>query len=298
MKYNLIAICFILLIIVSMLKIQNNKETFDVMSMLERGKKICQSHKYNPWTLTFPDADEVKNIANTVLQHINKKLDMNYHLGQFDHVTKEYDLNGNTRYLIDFFSHHLDPNKINDINRRFIFDVTKMHNSNKIKINLMTVGNAKRIKHPFEDKLPELEDNELILKDTNYQNLNYVVGQSIPILDYSIINQSELNNFITGAKKDFQSWILPNGAGAIKSALVFPCRKQHKWWDSNGVHFTDVLSKSCYGINSATVVRTPVAKLEAGHGKILSDKNEYSWLFDKVRGSLSSTTPLSGSTIQ
>ncbi len=301
MQYNLIAIGLILIILVTLLKIQNTKETFDTLSVLNRGKKICQTHQYNPWTLSFPDADEVKNIANTVLQYINNKINMNYHLGQFDHVTKEYDLEGNTRYLMDFFSYHLDPEKINDINRRFIIDVTKLNNSNKIKINLMTIGNAKKIKHPNQDKLPELEDNELILKDTNYQNLNYIVGQSIPILDYSIINETELGNFISDAKKNFQTWILPkniNSNQPTNIAMVFPCRKQHKWWDSNGVHFTDKLTETCHGINSATIKRNSIPKFEASHGKILSNPNSYTWLFDKVRGSISSTSPLSGSTIQ
>ena len=166
MDTNLIAIIFLLIVVGLLTKMNQTKEYFETMSRIARGQKVCQSYSYKPWTLTFPDADEVIGIVKTVLKYINQQLDMNYSLGKFDNVTKEYDYEGNTRYLVDFFSYHIDPQQRNDINRRFILDVTKKPN-NTIRVNLLTVGNAKINKHPNEAELPIMEDNELILKNTN-----------------------------------------------------------------------------------------------------------------------------------
>jgi len=292
MNYNILTIILLLIVVGVMAKMSQNQEHFETLSRLERGKQICNSQSFKPWTLTFPDDVEVKNIVNTVLQYINKKLDMNYHLGKFDHVTKETDFDGNTRYLIDFFSYHLDPTKKNDINRRFILDVTKKNT--KLNINMLTVGNAKKYKHPGEINLPSLEDNELILKDTNYQNIYHIMGKTHPILDYGIYNNETDTKHLSGVKHDYQSWILPKKAKTSNN--VFPCRKQHKWWNKDGVHNTDEKSNECIGVNTATVPRHETAEFYASHGKLLYEINDYSWLFDKARGMQSSEEPLSGPT--
>lgn len=292
MDYNILAVILLLIIVGLMTKMSQNQENFETISRLERGRKICDSQSFKPWSLTFPDDTEVKNIVNTVLQHINQKLDMNYHLGNLDHVTKETDFEGNTRYLIDFFSIHLDPEKVNDANRRFILDVTKK--GKKIKVNLLTVGNAKKYKHPHEMNLPSLEDNELILKDTNYNNVYHIMGQVYPNLDYGESQTKVDIKHLSDVKHKYQRWILPKEA--TKCRTTFPCRKQQKWWDINGVHDTDKKSKSCNGINTATVPRPITAEFQASHGKLLSEPNDYTWLFDKARGSQSSTSPLSGPT--
>lgn len=295
MNYNIINVILIVIIVGLLVKMNQTQEHFDILSRIERGKKVCKSYKFTPWTLTFPDEDEVKNILNTVLQHINNKLDMNYHLDKIDNVTKEYDFNKNTRYLIDFFSYHLDPNKKNDINRRFILDVTKKPN-NILKVNLLTLGNAKKYKHPNELSLPEHEDNELIIKDVNLQSIYHIIGNVNKTLDYGL-NESESKvdiKHIPDITHKYQSWILPKGSE--QKTEVYPCRKQHKWWDNNGVHYIDNKNKTCKGIDTSATPRPVIADFEAGHGKILADKNQYSWLFNKARGRQSSTEPADGPT--
>lgn len=293
MNYNIISVILIVIIVGLLAKMNQTQENFETLSRLERGKKICHSSSFTPWTLTFPDESEVKNILNTVLQYINKKLDMNYHLGKIDHVTKEFDFDQNTRYLVDFFSYHLDPSKRNDINRRFILDVTKKSN-NVLRVNLLTVGNAKKYGHPNEAMLPELEDNELIIKDTNMTGNHHIVGKVQPILDYGV-NEGVVDiKHVPNVKHNYQSWILPKGAEQKKE--VYPCRKQHKWWDINGVHYTDNESNGCKGLDTAAEPRAIQAEFQAGHGKLLSDVNQYTWLFDKARGRQSSTEPLVGAT--
>lgn len=293
MNYNILNVILILIIVGLLAKMYQSKEHFETLSRLERGKRICQSASFNPWTLTYPDEDEVKNILNTILQYLNKKVNMNYHLDKIDHVTREIDYEGNTHYLIDFFTYHLDPSKFNDINRRFIVDVTKRSN-NVIKVNMMTIGNAKKYKHPNEELLSEMEDNELIIKDTNLTNTNYIVGRVNPILDYGIDVSKIDTKYLSNVNHDFQTWILPEKA-CVKTD-IFPCRKQHKWWDMNGVHYTDNNTKNCKGLDTSATSRPTTPEFEAGHGKLLSEKNNYTWLFDKARGRQSSTEPLVGAT--
>lgn len=290
MNYNIISVILIVIIVGLLAKMSQTNEHFETLSRLERGKKICKSQKFNPWTLGFPDEDEVKNILNTVLQYINKKLNMNYHLGKLDHVTKETDFEGNVRYLIDFFSYHLDPTQRNDINRRMILDVTKKMN-NTLKINMLTVGNAKKYKHPTE--IPEMEDNdELIIKDIALQDTHHVIGNINQILDYGI--DIPENKKQGKSNQKFQSWILPKGA--CSKSEIFPCRKQHKWWDINGVHHTDKDNESCKGLDTSATPRSVTAEFEAGHGALLSDKPKHAWLFNKARGRQSSNEPLVGAT--
>jgi hypothetical protein len=296
MNYNILAIILLLIVVGLLAKMQQTREHFEILSRLEKGKRICQSQSFKPWTLTFPDDIEVDNIVNTVLQYINKKLDMNYHLGKFDHVTKEYDFDGNTRYLIDFFSYHLDPSQKNDINRRFILDVTRKVDNN-LTVNLLTVGNAKKYKHPRELELPSTEDNELILKDTNLQNIHHIIGRTNPPLDYGIYTNNIDSKHLSNVKHNYQSWILPQDAVDKQENKVFPCRRQYKWWDKDGVHKTDEKSESCIGLNTATVPRFVTAEFQATHGKLLSEPNDYTWLFSKSRGDQSSKDPLSGQAV-
>jgi len=294
MNYNIISVILLVIIIGLLTNMYQTKEYFEIMSRLEKGKKICNSQNFKPWTLTFPDDMEVKNILTTILNYINKKMDMNYHLGKIDHVTKETDFDGNTRYLIDFFCFHLDSTKYNDINRRFIVDVTKKHN-NFLKVNMMTVGNAKKYKHPSEMLLSE-NDNEddMILKNTNILSTHHIVGKINPILDYGI-NPSDIDiRHLSNTKHNYQSWILPKESELKLSS--FPCRKQQKWWDINGVHNTNNETQKCIGLDTSATDRPVVPEFEAGHAKLLTDTNSYSWLFDKARGRQSSTEPLSGPT--
>lgn len=293
MNYNIINIILIVIIVGLLAKMSQTQEHFEIMSRIERGKKVCKSDKFTPWTLTFPDEDEVKRILNTVLQYINQKMDMNYHLGKIDNVTKEFDYQQNTRYLIDFFSYHLDPEKRNDINRRFILDVTKKPD-NVLRVNLLTIGNAKKYGHPNELLLPEMEDNELIIKDTNLSSNHHIIGKVNQTMDYGL-NESVVDvRHIPDIEHHYQSWILPEGAEQKKE--IYPCRKQHKWWDINGVHYTDNQNGLCQGLDTSATPRPVQPEFQAGHGKILADKNQYTWLFDKARGRQSSTEPLVGPT--
>jgi hypothetical protein len=292
MNYNIISVILLVIVIGLLTRMYQTKEYFETMSRLEKGKKICNSQNFKPWTLTFPDDIIVREILTTILSYLNKKLDVNYHLGKIDHVTKETDFDGNTRYLIDFFCFQLDSTKKNDINRRFIVDVTKKIN-NSLKVNMITVGNAKKYKHPHEMLLPENED-ELILKDTNVQSIHHIVGKINPILDYGI-NPSKIDlRHLSDIKHNYQSWILPKNSH-LKTD-VFPCRKQHKWWDINGVHHTDNASQKCIGLDTAANNRPIIPEFEAGHARLITDKNSYTWLFDKARGRQSSTEPASGPT--
>lgn len=292
--YNIIAIIFIVILVGLITKMTQTQEHFATMSRLQRGKEICQSETMKPWTVTHPDDIEVKNIVNTVLQHVNQKLKMNYHLGKFDNITKETDKEGNKRYLIDFFAFHLDMNQRTDITRRLILDVTQK--GKDLVVNLLTIGNAKKYGPPNVLEQPEDDDNELILKDTNLQNFHPVVGHLQPSLEYGV-NPLEMDmNHLANRDRQYQSWIYPKGAEKISS--IYPCRKQQKWWDESGVHYTDDTKANCNGIDSSATCRPKIAQHQAGHAKLLSQPNQYTWLFDRARGDQSSEDPLSGSTIQ
>ena len=111
-------------------------------------------------------------------------------------------------------------------------------------------------------------------------------------MDYDKTDSQSIE--VPGMKRNFQKWILPNNP---PKKPQFPCRKQKKWWDVDGVHYLEDDSESCQGLETSATDRPKYPSFQASHGKLLSEPNQYTWLFDKVRGSQHSNAPLSGSTI-
>lgn len=280
-------ILIVILIVVLYIYLSKKYEKFEMNSIIERGKKVCGQGKYTPWSLTIPDNDEITKIINTVLQKINLDYNLNYHFSTFDSIVKEYDYDGKVRYLVDFFSIHLDPTKLNnDVNRRFILDVTKIDDKT-ISVNKLTVGNAKKygvgITGDSDD--PNIPSpDELIISPTLFRYTGNVVGLFNPVVEY------ETPKYAKVQQTDYNKSILPLELEKEKQLVkVFPCRRHKKWWDTNGVHKIEPDTKTCKGVNSATTPRYNVGEYYVGN--LAHDRTKYNWLFDKTRGFVSSTFP-------
>ncbi len=274
-------VILLIIFIITLYVLSKKYENFEVDSVIERGKKVCNQTKYNPWSITVPDNDEITKIINTILQKINMDYNLNYHFSAFDSIVKEYDYDGHVNYLVDFFAIHLDPSNLNnDVNRRFILNVTKL-DENSISVNKLTVGNAKKydINTPT-DMTPS--PDELIISPTIFKYTGNIVGFFNPTTEYETPKYNKMQ------QTDYNKSILPTELENCK-VKVFPCRKQTKWWDINGVNKIEADTKLCKGVNSATTARYNVG--EYYRGNTLPRSDSYNWLFSGVRGTLSQSFP-------
>lgn len=272
-------IILLLIFIIALYFLSKKYEKFEVDSIIEKGKKVCHQSVNNPWSLTVPDNDEITKIINTVLQRINLDHNLNYHFSAFDSIVKEFDYEGHTNYLVDFFAIHLDPSKLNnDVNRRFILNVTKLDEHN-ISVNKLTVGNANKydINTP-NDTTPS--PDQLIISPTIFNYTGNIVGFFNPAIEY------ETPKYNKTQQTDYNKSILP---AEIEKVKVFPCRKQTKWWDTNGVNKIEPDTKTCKGVNSATTNRYNVGEYYRGNTDPLS--KTFNWLFSGIRGTLSKSFP-------
>ena len=65
-----------------------------------------------------------------------------------------------------------------------------------------------------------------------------------------------------------------------KGFSSFPCRKQSKFWDSNGINKIEEDSDSCFGVNSSDTERINVL-----NGNLLDkNKTNYRWMFKLDNG--------------
>jgi hypothetical protein len=288
-KFTSILVIVLVLILVYLFLILNNtnelKETF--IGCSKRNQKYNRSIN-PPWILNPEVAPVIYKITSTVLKEINKKLNTNYLLGQFENVTEDKDNEGNNRYIIDFFVYQINHQHVNDLNKRIIMDVTWLFNSNNLRVNTVNFSNAIKNKDPM--MINENPEDTLILNPS-------LTGKSDTLSGIwkSPIENSKFNNPNVVDMSDInrRPWILPMEIQDKSTMRAFPCQDYGNWWDENAIPLTyeeenglpkKQQSKWCYGsYNSATEPQYIVGQRYPQHNKQIS-KNTYTWMFDRSVG--------------
>jgi hypothetical protein len=260
-----------------------------------------------PWILNSELNNEVYKITTTILNKINNDLKTNYQLGKLDNVVNDFDLEGNKRYIIDFFVHQLNHQNVNDLKKKIIVDVSLLKGTNNLQINTLNFSNAQKFQDPSLNLNTETttqlalelnENNNLILKSS-------LTGEPYKpyMTDDALINTSlEYNPNKTKTNKtqldltdtNRRPWILPLNIQDKASIRAFPCQDYGNWWDENGIPLTveqenglipSKKPKWCYNsYNSATEPRYIVAQRYPQFKKQPSDRHYNDWLFDRKFG--------------
>ena len=253
-----------------------------------------------PWVLNPELNPDIYKITNAIIKSINSKLKLNYQLDKFDNVIEDYDLDGNKRYVMDFFVHQINHQQVNDINHRIIIDVSVLKNYNNINIRVNTLNFSNAIKYKDPEYSNDTTDS-LILKKS-------ITGKDEELRGNPLGSSLENNPFNSPKKIDTNDinrrpWILPLEIQdkSTSNLKAFPCQQYGNWWDENAIPLTkqeenklnnnqnnnDKQEKPewCYNsYNSATEPSYIVAQKYPQFLKQPSDRHTNDWMFDRRQG--------------
>lgn len=274
-------------------------------------------------------------IAKNLIHKINTDLKTNYQLGQFDNVIEDMDLEGNQRFVLDFFTYRINHQQVNDLNKKIIADVTLLKDTNQLQINTLNFSNALKNDDPSLSIKEDLvgDNNTLILNENlTLQNNNPSAGVQLKPwrgkLEYGKYDDPLPLSVPSNTERN--SWILAKEIQDKKDLRRFPCTDLGDWWDINGVELTkeqeeqirqsghqygkelksELLKgvprpaleagkkpKWCYGsYNSATEPLYITGQYYPQHGKQRSPQEENQWMFDFNRGMTTFPRGISGKT--
>jgi len=284
---NLILL-FVFIILVLYLKNYQQIETFGLMKRKMLGFANLSSNSNPDFTLPKKDRTQLEEILQLLINNINQRTDSNYVLGTLDNITINQQTEGKS-YNVDFFIHELN----NFFTRRIITNIIVLNNQSKnrqnVKINHINISNG--FKYPNLDFNTEKNADELILKESNYENNYILTGYSNSLIPYKKLSLKELSSIdkyedAESAKKhlnmNFHKWILPNNINDTKQA-VFPCRNQTETWDKNGINYLQDPSCDCYGVKNIKAVYPIQPYFNKTINSSSTTENNYSWLFKPTR---------------
>lgn len=225
--------------------------------------------------------NEAKLIASLIIKSINEKTKMLYVLGRIDQINVET-VGKMRHYILDLFVHEVSYK----ITRRLLFDfLVKADKS--IVILALNVSNAFKYDDDAGRSQMGLDPMpELILKDFNLGNDYHIEGNELSSLPYGLFSGSVVKDKPIADR--FRNWILPMGIH-INETATFPCRRQGKWWDENGIQYTEADTKNCNGINNSPIRQLMYPEFNPTVNMSLTDVGDgnNSWQFKKSRGMLS-----------
>ena len=254
-----------------------------------------------PWAMNQELDSVIYKIANAIVKNVNKRLNTNYIMGQFENVIEDYDNDGNKRYVMDFFVYQPDHQAVNDVSRRLIVDLTLFHNSRTIQVNTINFSNAiKKSEENNNIRSNNDSDNKLLI--LSEEALLKEKNQSSP-MRFTFKEVLESDPFenpkpIDITDTDRRPWILPLQIQdkLIAKTRAFPCQDYGEWWDKNGIPLTTEQEKGlppsdkpkwCYNsYNTATIPQTIVAQRYPQFVKMPYDQADKTnnWMFDKMQG--------------
>jgi hypothetical protein len=284
---SLVLVLLVLLIIVCYMSMYDLRESFGCYKRQINGLYNGLTDNSNPlWTLEESEKDKVENILKSILVEINKKVKSKLHYLYIDQVTKEKKSENNYKYIVDFFVHELKDQTTKRI--MIIFNVDE--NTKDVSIETLNLSNA--IISP-EKVFMELPGDRLILKDSN-------IGHRLGSTDYNVmgINNSNIEFSILDNKdklskqvphenpSEFQKWILPMSIHETgeNCMLNYPCRKQFKCWDVDGIHINEEETSTCKGLNNSNRILPKRPYENPTVNRMETIDNDYYWLFDLSRG--------------
>lgn len=284
---NLILVLLVLVVVVCYLAMYNLRENFGCYKRQVNGLyNGLTDNSDAPWTLDETESHKVENILKNILLDINNKINSKLYFLYIDQVTKESKCNNNYRYVVDFFVHELS----NQTTKRIMAVFNVDENSKDVTVETINLSNA--LTSP--DKVfMDLPGDRLILKDSN-------MGHRLGSTDYNVmgINKSNIEFSILEDKdrllkrvpnenpNEFQKWILPMGTQNQEQnqMLNYPCRKQFKWWDVDGIHLNEAETETCKGLNNSNRVLPKRPYDNPTVNRMETIDNGYYWLFDLSRG--------------
>jgi hypothetical protein len=308
-----VLVLLLVLVIVCLFSIlndrQKNTEAFHNRHHHHNRHHNCNNFKklnrYNissspPWVLNPELNPDIYKITNAIIKSINSKLKLNYQLDKFDNVIEDYDIEGNKRYVMDFFVHQINHQHVNDVNRRIILDVSLLKNYNNINVRVNTLNFSNAIKYKDPEYSNDTTDS-LILKKS-------ITGKDEELRGNPLGSSLENNPFNSPKKIDTNDinrrpWILPLEIQdkSTSHLIAFPCQQYGNWWDENAIPLTkqeenklnnnqnnnDKQKKPewCYNsYNSATEPSYIVAQRYPQFLKQPSDRHTNDWMFDRRQG--------------
>jgi hypothetical protein len=294
-----IAILFIVLFVIifgvyiNYFQFNNIKEGF--VDDYERHLNRYKASISPPWVLNQELNPEIYKITKLLIKKINQKLTTNYQLGQFENVVKDKDVEGNKRYIIDFFVYQINHKNVNDVNRRLIADITVFKKTKDVQINTLNFSNAIKYTEPNSFKA-DPNNNLLILSSSMTGNNNKPMRFSFK----EVLESSKFDNPTGIDLKDTNRspWILPKAIEEKShwKLRAFPCQDYGNWWDEDGIPLTfeqeNGLKPSkkpswCYNsYNSATEPQLIVAQKYPSQNKLISQRNKYDWMYDGMQGNI------------
>jgi hypothetical protein len=286
---SILVIILVLVLVYLFLVLNDRKSTTESFI-----NSINRQQKYNlsinpPWILNPEVSPLIYNVTRSVLNAINQKLQTKYQMGQFENVTDDMDLEGNKRFIIDFFVYQFNHQHVNDLNRRIIIDVTLLKNSNNLLINTVNFSNA--IKNTDPAIINEDPENTLIIKPSLTGKDNQITNVFRTTLENNKFNNP---NGVDLTDINRRPWILPLEIQDKSTIRAFPCQDYGDWWDENAIPLTYEEEKGlpkkkqpgwCFGsYNSATQPQYIVGQRFPQHKKQPSDRHIYDWMFDRRIG--------------
>ncbi len=292
---TLLIVFFLILSIVyiSYFQFNNTKEGF--VNDYERYLKRYKASISPPWLINQELNPEIFKITKLLIKKINQKLLTNYQLGQFENVVKDKDVEGNKRYIIDFFVYQINHKNVNDVNRRLIADITIFKKTNDVQVNTLNFSNAIKYSEPNSFK-PDPNNNLLLLSPSmtgkDQKPMRFSFNEALESSKFDNPKEINLNDI------NRRPWILPKSIEekGLWKLRAFPCQDYGNWWDEDGIPLTfeeeNGLKPSdkpswCYNsYNSATEPQLIVAQKYPSQNKLLSQRNKYDWMFDGMQGNI------------
>jgi hypothetical protein len=291
----LLIVFFIILSVVYILYFQFNTTKEGFIDDYERHLKRYKTSISPQWLLNQELDSEIFKITKLLIKKINQKLLTNYQLGQFENVVKDKDVEGNKRYIIDFFVYQINHKNVNDVNKRLIADITVFKKNKDVQINTLNFSNAIKYSEPTSFK-PDPNNNLLLLSSSMTGNdqkpMRFAFKEVLESSKFD--NPKEINLKDTNRRP----WILPKKIAEKDrwKLRAFPCQDYGNWWDDDGIPLSfeeeNGLKPStkpswCYNsYNSATEPQLIVAQKYPSQNKLLSQRNKYDWMYDGMQGNV------------
>jgi hypothetical protein len=267
----------------------------------DESKSRLQRNINAPWVMNQELDSVIYKIANAIVKNVNKRLNSNYIMGQFENVIEDYDNDGNKRYVMDFFVYQPNHQAVNDVSRRLIVDLTLFHNSRTIQVNTINFSNAIkkseennniRSNNDSDNKLLILSEEALLKEENQNSPMRFTFKEVLESDPFDKPKPIDITD------TDRRPWILPLQIQdkSIAKTRAFPCQDYGEWWDKNGIPLTAEQEKGlppsdkpkwCYNsYNTATVPQTIVAQRYPQFVKMPYDQADKTnnWMFDKMQG--------------
>jgi len=255
----------------------NRKEKFNSYSGLTNNSDT-------PWSIDLPTKTIITTILKQILNSINEKTSMTYVFSGFDRIDQDIVDKFTTRFTVDFFVGEMRTLST----KRLIIIFTVNFKTKEVDVQHINLSNAMKV----QDKVfMDYGTPELILTDDNLMRNEYqIMGLNQSSLEFGILAGSETgrgsSDKLNQSAKDLRAYILPVGSlsAYANPQSIFPSRRTSKYWNSDGIAYTEGQTDLKQGINNTSMKVYPMPYENPTLGGRNYD-SEYRDLFDLTNSS-------------